>query len=218
MEKIKFSITEIKSMVTIIYQINEVKSDELTNNSKYILEKLNSTVVEINGVNKRTFEINNTNNLIVISMWDNKYSVNGGKINGNNLEFSTSPMGVIYGKIETSSEEEYFTYSPSEERKVFLIDLESQKEVESTKITENRNEYFICKLEPGKKYLAIEYRHGSSRTVATGICRFEKVNGEYKAVMQSNEIRRVDYDQILDNIDKGNKILVPLEREIQREL
>ena len=164
-------------MNSVIYAIT---SKMLEGKKEYFLEKLKSkvlSVVEESDISIKEYYLDDEiAEIITIAIWENKYIINGGIVKNNEMVLSTKPKGSRFVPADVVSDSEYFSYIPSEKRKIFLIDLETANEVIPEKIVKDGNEYMVCKIDPGKKYLAIEYRFGTHKIIATGICKFEKVN------------------------------------------
>lgn len=224
MKKFSFKITELKDTKTLVYQLvkeqTRSKADVLDDIKLVKLDKESEKIkVNESESNISTYYINSDNaEIILITMWDNKYIVNGGMFDGKELKISTKPKGIVYNKFENNKEPEYFSYIPSENRKVFLIDLDKGQELELEKVVKDGIEYKLCSLKPNHKYLAIEYRGGEYKTIATGVCNFEKGEDKYVAIINPEEARRIEYVSFELEIEKGNYRKVPILKEKNREI
>ena len=177
MKKYSFKVSEKNNMNSVIYAIT---SKMIGEKKEYFLEKLESKVLNIIKESdisiKEYYFDDEIAEIITIAIWGNKYIINGGVVKNNEMILSTKPKGSRFIPADIVRDSEYFSYIPSEKRKIFLIDLETANEIIPERIVKAGNEYMVCKIDPGKKYLAIEYRFGTHKIIATGICKFEKVN------------------------------------------
>ena len=100
-------------------------------------------------------------------------------------------------------EEKVFVYEPTEKRKIFVIDLETGKEVDSEIINNGEKNIRMCRINVGKKYFAFEYRIQDIRTIACGLCKFEMLDGKFNISVDEMETNRINYDLLKENISKG---------------
>lgn len=219
-KKISFQITDIDGVNSLIYAINEV--EDVFETDKPILEKLEKEETKYTGYTIKKFFLDSEDrHLIIISILDNKIVVNGGYVKKGILNISTKPQGIIFQTIEVKKDEKYFIYESTNNRRIFLIDINKCEEVEIEEVIVNKGDkkekVLLSKIVPGNKYLAIEYRKERKRVLATGICKFINENKKYIAVIEDREAKRIDYDRILEQIELGNKKEIRVTQEIELE-
>ena len=108
-----------------------------------------------------------------------------GEIKGDSLNICTKPKGIHFSEIDLNDfdnlsmmEEKTFVYEPTETRKIFIIDLETGKEVDSVMVWDGKKRVRICTINVGRKYFAFEYRLQEKRTIACGMCKLESISGD----------------------------------------
>lgn len=218
MSKFSFKITESSGVKNIIYQIDKEKKEN-ENDIIYKITRVKSKTITNEDYIIKKFMMDDVNKeLLLLSVWKDKYIINGGYVNDKELVVSSKPKGAKYTNIETNTDIEYFSYTPSEDRKIIIINLDTAEELKEKKIIDDGKEYIVCELKPNKKYLAIEFRFGSYRTVAVGICKFEKKNEKYYADIDPTEARRIDYDLFIDSINKDMSKKIPVSKEINYDI
>ena len=133
-----------------------------------------------------------------------------GEIKGDSLNICTKPKGIHFSEIDLNDfdnlsmmEEKTFVYEPTETRKIFIIDLETGKEVDSAMVWDGKKKVRICTINVGRKYFAFEYRVQEKRTIACGMCKFEMADGKFNIVVDEKETNRINYDLLKENINKG---------------
>ena len=146
-----------------------------------------------------------------------------GEIKGDSLNICTKPKGIHFSEIDLNDfdnfsmmEEKTFVYEPTEIRKIFIIDLETGKEVDSVMVWDGKKRVRICTINVGRKYFAFEYRLQDKRTIACGMCKFEMIDGKFNIVVDERETNRIDYDHLKENISKGMSKSIKSVKEIRR--
>lgn len=161
-----FSITDIKDVSTVIYQVNKTEKEFAKNSPKYTVERLEYSEEFIGDKKKKTFFVENPapegNPLVILSFAKEKVVVNMGFLDYDTVRISKKPMPMkfktIYNEEETDFKE--FAYTPNMKRPISIIDPETGEEVKPILyFDEEANEVKgKCKLKPYKKYFAFEIR------------------------------------------------------------
>ena len=160
----KFKITDMDGVSTCIYVIKGL--EEKDGNEYPFLSKIDVKEEKKGGYTIKSFELaDDEKEIILLSILKDKVVINAGEVNGEVLNICTKPRGIRYKEIDfddfdnmSQVEEKVFVYEPTEKRKIFVIDLDTGKEVDSEIISNGNKKVRICKINVGKKYFAFEYR------------------------------------------------------------
>lgn len=201
----KVSITEINGSNTFMYSVINSDSENIENVK---IKKIETETKNIDKDKKiRIFNLSSQDNeIIVITVMEDKVVINGAKVKNGVFNISTKPRGIRYTKQEIGVKEEVeFIYEYSEERRIYIIDVDTGEEVNSGIHIREGRKYRTCKIIPEKKYLAFEYRTGGQKVVGAGICSFNEQMDKYEVKINELETNRVDFENILTEIENGNK-------------
>ena len=205
----KFKITDMDGVSTCIYVIKGLEEKE--GNEYPFLNKIDVKEEKKGEYTIKSFELDdNEKEIILLSILKDKVVINAGEVTNDSLNICTKPRGIRYKEIDfddfdnmSQVEEKVFVYEPTEKRKIFVIDLDTGKEVDSEIISNGNKKVRICKINVGKKYFAFEYRIQDKRTIACGMCKFEMADGKFNIVVDEKETNRINYDLLKENINKG---------------
>lgn len=177
-----FSITELKNVNTVIYQIYRTAKEFCKTSPKFTIQRLEYTEELVGDNKKKTFfvdEISTENNhLVILSFGQEKVVVNMGILEEDIVKISKKPMPMKFKTLFSSEETEYkdFTYTPNLKRPIAILDPETTEEIkpvlyydESAKEVKGK-----CKLKPNKSYFAFEIREESSEEDWKGIRAWAK--------------------------------------------
>ncbi len=162
-----FSITEPRSVNTIIYQVNKTSKKEVLDGApKYTIERLDFAEELREDASKKTYFVNNPkvegNQLIILSFAANKVVVNMGVLQDNKVRISKKPVPVKFDTLYSESETVYkeFKYTPNLQRPISIIDPTTTEEIKPTLFLDNETNEVKGKivLEPQKPYFAFEIR------------------------------------------------------------
>lgn len=220
----KFKITDMDGVSTCIYVIKGL--EEKDGNEYPFLSKIDVKEEKKGGYTIKSFELaDDEKEIILLSILKDKVVINAGEVNGEVLNICTKPRGIRYKEIDfddfdnmSQVEEKVFVYEPTEKRKIFVIDLETGKEVDSEIIKNGEKNVRICRINVGKKYFAFEYRIQDKRTIACGMCKFEMLNGKFNIVVDEKETNRINYDLLKENISKGMSKSIESVGKSQKEI
>ena len=162
-----FSITEPKTVNTIIYQVNKTDKKEVQKGApKFTLERLDFSEELREDSSRKTFFVNNPkaegNQLIILSFASNKVVVNMGVLQDDKVKISKKPMPVKFDTLYSESEPVYkeFKYTPNLKRPISIIDPSTTEEIKPTLFFDKETNEVKGKIvmEPQKPYFAFEIR------------------------------------------------------------
>lgn len=163
-----FSITEPKSINTVIYKVNKTEKELLKDNPKFTIERLDFTKELLGNSVKKTFYVYEPgefgNQLVIFSFGKEKVVMNIGYLDTttNMVKISNKPIPMSCKTLYSEEDTEYrdFSYTPNLKRPITIIDPETTEELKPTLyIDKETNEVKgKCKLKAGKSYVVFEIK------------------------------------------------------------
>lgn len=239
--KRKFSLTDKDGVNTYLYHIKEKNVEFYTEKQKimddeiiltsfnrkkeyakvYNLEQL-SCEQEKNGelgYILRTYNFNDMDNseILIVTLQDDRVYISIAKVEDDKIYIANDKIIIFFKNIEIVKSKEEFIYTPSVDRKIFIIDIENGEVIDPKFHIIGGKKEGKCILFPNKKYLAIEIRGKQNRTIATGICEFRENNNKYKTIINDNEAKRLNLDKILKEIKNKSRVFGLTDTAFERE-
>lgn len=195
------SLIDPKGRKTILYSVDM--------NKKFIsdirLERLEEDFEDEGDKIQRKFYVKSdvSKQIILISIMKSQVFVNVATLVGDLFKLASVSTKVTF--IETKKTETIeIYYTPTSERKIFVIDLDSGDEVEPEfNITSTGLMKGIINLDIGKKYLALELRDLRARTMIIGACQLLLEDDVLKLNMSKEEVKRINIDKYVELIESG---------------
>lgn len=167
-----FSITDPKSVNTVIYQVNKTDKKEVLNGApKFTVERLDFAEELRDNATKKTFFVDNPkeegNELLFLSFADNKVVVNAGILQNDKIKISKKPIPIKFDTLYSENEAVFkeFKYTPNLQRPISIIDPVTGEEIKPTLFFDNETNEVKGKitLEPKKPYFAFEIREDKNK-------------------------------------------------------
>lgn len=163
-----FSITEPKSINTVIYKVNKTEEEYLKDNPKYTIERLDYTKEFVGNNVKKTFYVydphEDGNQLIIFSFGKEKVVLNVGYLetDTNLVKISNKPIPMNCKTIYNEEDSEFrdFSYTPNLKRPMTIIDPETTEEVKPILYLDKETNEVKgkCQLKAGKSYVVFEIK------------------------------------------------------------
>ncbi len=195
--------------ISIMYSIKEDKSMKI---NTYRIEKLHSQNEVLGERTKRKFLISDEDKeIIVLSIMKEQVFVNIATIVDDIFKLASVSTKISF--IETEKQETLeLYYTPTAQRKIFIIDLETGDEVEpEISLTSEGLMKGIINLEIGKKYLTIELRNDTERLIAVGMSQLLLEDDLLKLNIKKEEVKRINLEKYIELINSGKAIEKKLE-------
>ena len=167
-----FSITEPKTVSTVIYKVNKTEKEFLEESPKYTIERLDYSEELVGNSKRKTFYINEPhpegNQLLILSFGKEKVVVNMGflETQANIVKISNAPVPMKFKTLYNEQETEFrdFEYTPNLKRPITIIDPETTEEVKPTLyFDKDTNEVKgKCKLQAKKSYVVFEIKNNKN--------------------------------------------------------
>lgn len=199
------NIIDPKGRNTILYGIN-IKDGKSLSNIR--LEKLQVDLKEEDDKTRKTFYVQSdkVNQIIMLSIMDSQVFVNVARLDKDILKLASVSTKVSFIKTNETKYIEIY-YNPTSERKIFIIDLETGDEiVPELNLTSAGIMKGIINLKLDKKYLVLELRDDSTRTMTVGLCNLFLKEDILKLSISKEEIKRINIDKYMELIDSGKCI------------
>lgn len=190
--------------ISIMYSIKEDKSMKI---NTYRIEKLHSQNEVLGERTKRKFLISDEDKeIIVLSIMKEQVFVNIATIVDDIFKLASVSTKISF--IETEKQETLeLYYTPTAQRKIFIIDLETGDEVEpEISLTSEGLMKGIINLEIGKKYLTIELRNDTERLIAVGMSQLLLEDDLLKLNIKKEEVKRINLEKYIELINSGKAI------------
>ena len=190
--------------ISIMYSIKEDKSMKI---NTYRIEKLHSQNEVLGERTKRKFLISDEDKeIIVLSIMKEQVFVNIATIVDDIFKLASVSTKISF--IETEKQETLeLYYTPTAQRKIFIIDLETGDEVEpEISLTSEGLMKGIINLEIGKKYLTIELRNDTERLIAVGMSQLLLEDDLLKLNIKKEEVKRINLEKYIELISSGKAI------------
>lgn len=164
-----------------------------------------------NGVNKAfILPEDAAKDILVLSFMPEKVFINFAVVRN-----GTFKMGTVSTKIEylkpTKTAISEFTYTPTRQRKIYIIDTETAEEIKSQLLmSDDGTIKGRVLLEQNKKYLAIELRKDGYKKIGAAFVRFLEDDNKYVLNIDKKEARLILLDRYKEIIDEGKCVEVPL--------
>lgn len=198
------NLSDPKGRVSIIYSI---KSNDISAQGVK-LERLHSESEDLGDKVKRKFFVssNEVKEILVLSLMKEKVFVNIATVSKDTLKLASVSTKISFIETETSETVELY-YTPTSQRKIFVIDLETGDEIEpELNILSTGETKGIIYLEVGKKYLAIEFRDSPYRTILAGACQVLLEDESLKLSISKDEAKMISLDKYIELIGSGKSI------------
>ncbi len=164
-----FSITEPKSINTVIYKVNKTEKELLKDDyPKFTIERLDYTKELVGNNVKKTFYVydphEDGNQLVIFSFGKEKVVMNTGYLDmdTNVVKISNKPIPMTCKTLYNEEDSEYreFSYTPNLKRPITIIDPETTEEVKPVLyIDKETNEVKgKCELKARKSYVVFEIK------------------------------------------------------------
>lgn len=199
------NLVDPKGRISLMYSIeNELKGGLI--NTK--LERLESKSQNLGDKIRRSFYLDASSDkeIIVISIMKEQVFVNIATVSKGILKLAS--VSTKIGFIETKKSETIEVYyTPTAERKIFIIDIETGNEVEPDfDVTITGEMKGIVNLEVGKKYITIELRDKAFRSILVGASQLLLEDDVLKLHISKEEAKRVRVDKYIELINSGKCI------------
>lgn len=196
---------------TIMYSIEESRRQDVLSGEKYLSKLDFKSSVSENGVNKAfILPEDAAKDILVLSFMPEKVFINFAVVRN-----GTFKMGTVSTKIEylkpTKTAISEFTYTPTRQRKIYIIDTETAEEIKSQLLmSDDGTIKGRVLLEQNKKYLAIELRKDGYKKIGAAFVRFLEDDNKYVLNIDKKEARLILLDRYKEIIDEGKCVEVPL--------
>lgn len=165
---VHFSITEPKSINTVIYKVNKTEKELLKDNPKFTIERLDYSKELVGNNVKKTFFLyepaDEGNQLVIFSFGKEKVVVNIGYVEPTTkkVKISNKPLPMSCKTLYNEEDTEYrdFSYTPNLKRPITIIDPETTEEVKPILYLDKETNEVKgkCELKAGKSYVAFEIK------------------------------------------------------------
>ena len=160
-ESKKFSILDSRETSTLAFMVNEAEGNSIYRT----LQKLDSSITEVEGGIKRTFFINditkeNNIDIVLITLGEGKARLNMAVLKDDKLYVSKDSTKIKYTTLYSEQPTDYedIKYTPNFKRPISIIDPEIADEVKPTLYYDEEANMVRArvKLLPKKSYIALQ--------------------------------------------------------------
>lgn len=199
------NLIDPKGRTSLMYSI---KSEEKNNIQTTKLERLEEKSQDLGDKIRRSFYLNTKNDkeIVVISLMKEQVFVNIAAVSQDLFKLASVSTKINFVDTKASEIIEIY-YTPTTERKIFVIDIDTGDEIEPEfNLTSSGEMRGIINLEVGKKYLTIELRDAAYRSILAGACQLILEDGVLKLNISKDEAKRVRIDKYMELIKSGKSI------------
>lgn len=192
---------------TILYSVDIDKVDK-NSVSNLKLERLKEESQILGDKTRKSFYISNDRDkqIILLSIMKNQVFVNVAILTNGILKLASVSKKVSFIEVEEKETIEIY-YTPTFERKIFVIDLTTGNEVEPEfNITSTGIMKGIVNLKIGKKYLVLELRDLGVRTMMIGASQLLLDEDVLKLNISKEEVKVINIDNYIKLINSGKCI------------
>ena len=156
----QFSILDSRESSTLAFMVNDADEDNYRT-----LQKLDCSVVEIEGGIKRTFFINDTGesdsiDIVLVTIGGGKARLNMAMLKGGKLLVSKDSTKIKYSTLYNEKQMDYdnIKYTPNFKRPISIIDPDIADEVRPTLYYDDDTNMVRARvrLQPKKSYIALQ--------------------------------------------------------------
>lgn len=199
------NLVDPKGRISIMYSIENMTKGGTTNAK---LERLETKSQNLGDKIRRSFylDTNSDKEILVLSIMKEQVFVNVAAVSKGILKLASVSTKIGFIETEKSETIEIY-YTPTVERKIFIIDIETGDEVEPDfDVTSTGEMKGIIDLEIGKKYITIELRDKAFRSILVGASQLLIDNDVLKLHISKEEAKRVIVDKYIELINSGKCI------------
>lgn len=199
------NLVDPKGRISLMYSIDKPIKEGTTNTK---LERLESKSQNLGDKIRRSFylDANNDKDIIVLSIMKEQVFVNVATYSKGILKLASVSTKINFIETKKSETVEVY-YTPTVERKIFIIDIETGNEVEPDFDVNSIGEMKgIVNLEAGKKYVTIELRDKAFRSILIGAAQLLIENNILKLYISKEEAKRIRVDKYIELINSGKCI------------
>ncbi len=199
------NLIDPKGRTSLMYSIEDVQNDK---GQRTKLERLEVKSQDLGDKTRRSFylDLKSDKEIIVLSLMKEQAFINIATVSNGILKLASVSTKINYIETKSSGTIEVF-YTPTSQRKIFVIDVETGDEIEPDfDIMASGVMRGIISLEIGKKYLTIELRDGAFRSILVGACQLIVEDNFLKLNISKDEAKRVRVDKYIELINSGKCI------------
>lgn len=201
------NLIDPKGRISLMYNLKSEKNGEIHSTK---LEKLEVKSQDLGDKTRRSFYLDiaekKEEEILVLSIMREQIFVNLAIVSENIFKLSSVSTKVDFIETKTKGFIEVY-YTPTAERKIFVIDIETGDEVEPEfNITATGETKGIINLEIGKKYITIELRDVAYKTILLGACQLFIEDDILKLGIKKEEAKMIRLDKYVELIKSGKCI------------
>lgn len=158
----RFEVVDLPGMKTIAFVAE--KAENANTAPTFSLEKLEHTIRNENGVDKKVFNVVNSEDeerfIVLLTLANNKAYLNTGILDQNGFQKTEQALPIMYGTLYNQDSVEYkeYTYTPSLKRNFSIIDIQTCEEIKPTLYVDDITKQLKgrYKLLPYRPYIVLE--------------------------------------------------------------
>lgn len=214
----EINLIEHEGRITLMYTIENSKRQDVIED-KY-LKKLNCKKTNTSRGLKKTFYIEDDEkekNVVILTFLKDSVLINLAIVEDDTFKMATVSSKIKYIQTKKEGKTEFY-YTPTRQRKIFIIDVETGNEILPQLMLEETGEVRgKVMLEKNKKYLALELRRDGFKKIQAGFVRFNEQDEKYVLDIDEKEARVVDISKLIEMIRQGQSIETKLNTKQDRE-
>lgn len=214
----EINLIEHEGRITLMYTIENSKRQDVIED-KY-LKKLNCKKTNTSRGLKKTFYIEDDEkekNVVILTFLKDSVLINLAIVEDDTFKMATVSSKIKYIQTKKEGKTEFY-YTPTRQRKIFIIDVETGNEILPQLMLEETGEVRgKVMLEKNKKYLALELRRDGFKKIQAGFVRFNEQDEKYVLDIDEKEAKVVDISKLIEMIRQGQSIETKLNTKQDRE-